>query len=364
MKALLALVLCVPASAGQAAYARPAEGTVLRVGPGDGFAGVLEVSADAVLRLGEVRGAYREVFVAEGFPIYLHEDYVEIDETQARVAVIGDRVNARALPTTVGNDPVGHVGSEHDDLVLLGREGRWVRVVAPEDLPLHVAQDALLTTEVAAGEALWERALEVRAAQRAWMLAAFQANDPTWRQETAWREEVEWLARQPLATAPDADLAQRRDRLRQIAADTAWKATREVAEGARAALERQLEQRAATAAPVALLPVAPPEPSTPAGQPDPLEREARFLGLGLLFQGRGVAIQRTGTVVQERVGPDVALYVLQTSDGERYKLTAPINRPRLADLVGKRVELGGRELELASVSGPVLVVDRVVWQER
>jgi len=364
MKAFLALVLCVPASAAQETYARPADGTVLRVGPGDGFAGVLEVGADSVLRLGEVRGAYRQVFVAEGFPIYLHEDYVEVDETQARVAVAGDRVNARALPTTVGNDPVGHVGSEHDDLVLLGREGRWVRVVAPEDLPLHVPQDALLTTDVAAGEVLWERALEVRAARRAWMLAAFQANDPTWRQETAWREEVAWLGRQPLATAPEAELAQRRERLRRIGADTSWAPTRDTVEAALAALDHQLEQRAATSAPVALLPATPPEPSAQAALPDPREREARFLGLGLLFQGRGVAIQRTGTVVQEAVGPDAALYVLQTYDGARYKLTAPINRPRLADLVGKRVELVGRELELASVSGPVLVVDRIVWQER
>jgi len=358
MTAFLVLLLSVSVPAPPDAYARPADGTVLRLGPGDAFAGVLELDSGAILGLGEVAGTYREVHLPQGFPIYVHEDYAAVDETRANVAITGERVNARVLPTTAGNAPVGQLGHEDDDLVLLGVEGRWVRVLAPERLPLYVHEEDLTTTEVAAGEVLWAQAAEAREARRAWMLAALRANDETWRQESAWRDEVAWLAGQPLATVPDEELRQRLLRLRQIGEVAGWDETRRAVEQAAAAVDELLAQRLATARRVEEVEAQQLE------QQGLREREARFLGLGLLFRGRGEAIQRTGTVVEQTVSPDAALYVLQTSRGERFKLTAPINRPRLADLVGRRVELAGRRLELAAVEGPVLVVDRVIWQER
>src|SRR6187549_3987222 len=94
---ILSVVLCcLPAArAGDlpgTAYALPPAGTVLRAGPGVDFPGVLTLDGDSVVRVGELRGASREVFVPQGFAVYINSDYATITPSSATVAVTGDRV--------------------------------------------------------------------------------------------------------------------------------------------------------------------------------------------------------------------------------------------------------------------------------
>src|SRR5262245_28992777 len=100
-------------------YAVPPAGTVLRAGPGVDFAGVVTVPADTVVRLGELKGAYREVFVPEGFAVYLHADYVSVNRGAATVSVTGDRVNMRLLPSTEGLLPIAQLKEGTGPLVYL-----------------------------------------------------------------------------------------------------------------------------------------------------------------------------------------------------------------------------------------------------
>ncbi|MBM3986285.1 MAG: hypothetical protein FJ296_11480, partial [Planctomycetes bacterium] len=145
---ILSVVLaCLsPAAAGDlpgSAWAVPAAGTVLRAGPGVDFPGVVTLDGEAVVRLGEARGASREVFVPQGFAIYMHADYVSVNRASATVTVTGNRVNMRLLPSTEGLLPLGQLLEGTGPLVLLEQAGDWVRVLAPVGTPLYAPAEPL-----------------------------------------------------------------------------------------------------------------------------------------------------------------------------------------------------------------------------
>lgn len=109
----LLLLLCLPAAQLPGhTYSSPTAPLALHAGPSPGSLGVLELEAGAVLRVGLERGAFSEVFVPQGFPVYLHGGYVSVDRSRRTVTATGARVNVRLLPSTVGSVPVGQVGPE------------------------------------------------------------------------------------------------------------------------------------------------------------------------------------------------------------------------------------------------------------
>jgi hypothetical protein len=308
------------------AYSRPAEGTVLRAGPGIDFPGVLTLDGATVVRTGALAGTYREVFVPQGYAVYMHGDYLELNEADATVTVTGDRVNMRLLPSADGLLPIASLGKGTGPLVLLGRTGDWVRLLAPLAAPLYAAD----------GE-----------------VGSIGAADPAWQREAELLQRVEELADTDVAQLPPEELAQRRKALAEIADEAAWTGTRQAAETIRQELESAERLRTATerAADVVKRQV----------ELDALsaQREARMLALGLRFTGRGEAVTRRGSLHREWV-VDAPIYTLHTTDGEILKLTAAPEVATLPALVGKQVELAGRKLFLTPVRGPVLVIDRVV----
>ncbi|HTE07050.1 MAG TPA: hypothetical protein VK824_12730, partial [Planctomycetota bacterium] len=87
-------------------FAQPPAGTVLRAGAGADFPGAITLDGKTVVRVGELHGTYREVFVPQGFPVYMHTDYLVLSPADATATVKGDRVNMRLLPSAEGLLPI------------------------------------------------------------------------------------------------------------------------------------------------------------------------------------------------------------------------------------------------------------------
>lgn len=353
------LVLSVQVSTPQPGrdFAVLGEDVVLRAGPTENHVGVLSLPEGSLLRVGEERGAFREVFVPQGFPVYLHGDFARVDRDQGQVQVLGQRVNTRLLPSTIGLLPVGQVGSDDGALDLLDVEGDWVRVVAPAGLPLYARREHLMWSGDRDGAAEWRAAHAQRARNRERRLALARAGDPNWLALHDLELELGWLAAGEARGLGDAELDRRRARLAELqqraarlpggetgaqqAADLLARveAEHQRREGlAAAAAERVREQAALEAR---------------------LEAEARALDMGLRFLGRGDPVDIQGVVTRASSSTSEA-EVFSISDGVRsYKLSAG-DVAELAELVGRTVVLRGRSLSLVSVDGPVLIIDEVL----
>ena len=338
------------------AFARPKGAIVLRGAPSAESVGVLMAGDADVLRVGEPRGTQREVFVPQGFPVYLHRDFCSIGVADAGVTVTGDRVNVRLLPATEGLLPIAQIARGTGPLVLLDREGEWVRVLAPVDLPLYAAQDALAETDDASARAAWEAAFAARDTRRAEGLARLRAADPEWRRQSDLLAAAESLADVDVSRLDAGSLAARREEVARLRSAATWDETRETLDklDGDLALAGNLRAQAQKSADEV-------KARTQADSAE-LARESHMLSLGLRYTGRGEAVTRAGTVHREGAD-DAPVYSLHTTEGEILKLSAPADVATLPALVGKRVELAGRRLFLATVSGPVLVVDQVVaWK--
>lgn len=355
---LLALVtLALPADELPGShFARCTEELVLYVGPGAQHAGALTLPPGSVVRIEDSGAAFDRVFLAQGFAVYLHGSYVEVDEDTQTVTVSGNRVNARALPAVSSVRPVGQVSSESGALTLLGREGDWLRVVAPPGLPLYAAQESLVVIEDAAGRGAWTQQLQARAQQHARRLAFWRATDPRWLRTAQDSERVVELERikvAQLSATQLEDLSGRADKLLMDLSEPALRTRVDAV--SRSVREVQLGRRAEKNALVAL-------EAQQARELANLAREARYLGFGLRFEGQGDALQVEGKIHRRTADDrDVAVYTVKdVLSGREFKLTAAREIAALPPLLGKRVVLSGREMKLVNVNGAVLVVDDVV----
>jgi hypothetical protein len=335
-------------------YAVPPAGTVLRAGPGVDFAGVVTLSGDAVVRIGELKGAYREVFVPEGFAVYLHSDYVAVNRAAATVTVTGDRVNMRLLPSTEGLLPIAQLKEGAGPLTYLEQSGDWIRVLAPVIAPLYAPDEALAARDEASLPARWEAACATRETRRQAAVNSWRSTDPAWQREAALLQRAEALADTDVTRLDEPTLAARRGEIARLRGEATWAET----QSALLKLDQDIDsvlalrasaQRAADQVKSAPLPA--PEATA--------QREANMLALGFRYSGRGEAVRRAGSVHRE--GSDVSpIFTLHTTEGEILKLTAPKDVATLPALVGRHVELDGRKLYLVTVAGPVLVVDKIV----
>ncbi len=364
MIVLLSLFVQLPAALQVAetlpgsAYSIPAQGTVLRAGPGADFPGVLTLDGETVVRLGGLRGTFREIYVPHGFDVYMHGDYVRVSPGDATVVVSGDHVNMRLRPSTDGLMPVATVGAGTGPLVYLGRSGDWVHVLAPLAVPLFAPDETVAATDRADAADVWRALHARREQQRLASVEGARATDPEWQRESQLHQQVEDLAAVDLSQVDEVGRKARRVRLDELSAQTEWPETRALIERLRQDLDkaegqRETSQRETTERAVETLQKQETLDVTV------LQRESKTLALGWRYTGRGDAVVRRGSVHRE--GLDGApVYTLHSTDGEILKLTAAREVATLEALVGKQVEFNGRRLFLSPVNGPVLVVDRVV----
>jgi hypothetical protein len=345
------------------AFAKPAAGTVLRAGPGADFPGAFTLDGSTVVRVGELRGTYRQVFVPQGFGVYMHTDYLDLSPADATLMVRGDRVNMRLLPSSEGLLPIAQCAAGTGPLVLLGQEHEWVRVLAPLATPLFAPDELLPAATDAAAAETWAMLHAQREQQRQAAMAGWRATDKEYQREAALLDEVEHLADTDLASLDASARSARRARLGELWAAAKWDRTRSIigdlrgdldaaeklADAGSRATDQVRDQARSQPAPAA---TDTPELAT-------LKKESRMLALGFRFRGKGDAVTRSGSVHKEGVD-GAPVYTLHGKDGEILKLTAPSEVATLEALVGKQVELGGRRLFLTTVDGPVLVVDKVV----
>ncbi|MGQ0551931.1 MAG: hypothetical protein ACT4PU_01770 [Planctomycetota bacterium] len=339
-------------------WSLPEPGTVLRAGPSAEHAGVLTLDGATVVRLGELRGSFRQVFVPQGFPVFMHEDYLAIKPSEATATVTGDRVNLRLLPSTEGLAPLGQLARGSGPLVLLERTGGgWARLLAPSAIPLYAPVTSVTGSDLPDARSRWDRSVLDRETRREAALESWRARDPNWQKEMELLSRTERLAEIDVTSLDAPGLAQRRAQLEEITRGATWSQTLELAgklredvgqvETLRAQASRALDQ------------VQQRQAQDDAG----LRREARMLGLGLRFSGRGQATARQGSVHREGLG-DAPIYTLHGADGEILKLTASADIATLEALVGRHVSIEGRRLQLLNVIGPVLVIDKVVSYSR
>ena len=352
------LALCSTLRAGDlpgTAYAQPPAGTVLRAGPGVDFPGVMTLDGSAVVRLGEARGTSREVFVPQGFAVWMHSDYVAVTRSTASVTVTGDRVNMRLLPSTEGLLPIAQLAEGTGPLVFLEQSGEWVRVLAPLATPLFAPEDVLVPSDDPSFGARWSEALATREARRGAATDAWRSTDPGWQRESALLERAETLADIDVTRLDETALLDRRGEIARLRGQATWAETQSALLKLDQDIDQVLSLRASASRaaeqirdqPITLAPDA------------SVKRESKMLSLGFRYLGRGETVRRSGSVHREGI-EDAPVYTLHTTEGEILKLTAPNDVATLAALVGRRVELDGRKLYLTTVSGPVLVIDKII----
>jgi hypothetical protein len=326
---------------------------VLHAGPGANHPGVLELPAAAVLRRGATRGTFTEVTVPQGFPVYLHGDFAQIDRDEATAVATGSRVNLRLLPSTAGTVPVGQVGTDDGALVLLDEEGGWLRVLAPLDVTLY-APEASLGTATARSASQWDIALRSREARRGSRSQAREFARPGWLDELRTQHEVEYLARRSLPGMTDLQLGEYLDELDSYAQRSASLDSRALITSLTVAAQSERQRRSANVAAVVR------QREASEAKQQALELEARTLSVGLEFRGKGEDVTITGLVSRLATGSaQLSIYSISDARGRRYKLSAPRDVADLATLVEKNVTLRGRSLQLANVSGSVLIIDQV-----
>ena len=356
---LTVVLCCLPAArAGDlpgTAYALPPAGTVLRAGPGLDFPGVLTLDGDAVVRVGELRGASREVFVPQGFPVWMNSDYLTVTRSSATVTVTGDRVNMRLLPAMEGLLPIGQLAKGTGPLTFLEQSGEWVRVLAPVDWPLFAPDEAVKPADDASLPARWNAAVATRETRRAASVEAWRTTDPSWQREAALLDHAERLADVDITRLDDAALADRRAEIARLRDQTTWADTRTALDKLDQDIDQVQSLRTSTGK-VAEQARNEPIDFTPDGS---ARRESRMLSLGFRYLGRGETVRRAGSVHREGLD-DAPVYTLHTTEGEILKLTAPADVATLQALVGRHVEFDGRKLYLPAVTGPVLVVEKIV----
>jgi len=334
------------------AYSLPARGIALHSDAGHDFPEVFSLDGQTVVRTGALRGTYREVFVPQGFAVYMHRDYLKLDQAQGTATVTGNRVNMRLLPSLEGLPAVGTLSSPTGPLVVLEQSGDWVRVLAPVQVALYALDSEVPPTTDPAAPDRWRALYASRETRRQVASETLHRADPEWQRESELQSRVEALAQVDVTALDPGALDGRRAQLDELAGQAHWTQTLAAIESLRREIDSVRALRAAASQATA---------AVARGQSNSDElarRESQLLMLGFRYKGKGTPVTREGLVQAD--GPAAApVYTLRAADGEILKLTAPSEVAKLADLAGRRVQLDGRRLFLTLVDGPVLVIDRV-----
>ena len=344
------------------AYSIPAKGVALHSDAGQDFPQVFSLDGQTVVRIGAVKGIYREVFVPQGFAVYMHRDYLQVDPSDGTATVTGDRVNMRLLPSTDGLLPIGQLSRPTGPLVVLEQAGDWVRILAPVQVPLYALDTEVPATGDGNAAERWKALYAARDSRRAGTADAVRKADPEWLKEQELLGRVEALAQVDITTLTPKALAQRRAELDEIAGETHWTQTHSAIESLRREIDSVHALRVAADGSASKVAQAQTGPIGSTAPDELMRRESRLLLLGFRYKGKGLPVTREGVINAD--GPAAApVYTIRGSDGELLKLTAPTEVAKLAELTGKRVTLDGRRLFLGPVEGPVLVIDRVTMSE-
>ncbi|MHC5209945.1 MAG: SH3 domain-containing protein [Planctomycetota bacterium] len=336
------------------AYARPAAGTILRSDAGKDFPGVFTLDGETAVRIGSLQGEYREVFVPQGFAVYMHADYLDFRASDSTARVIGDRVNMRLLPSTDGLLPIGTLSAGSGPLVVLEQTGDWMRVLAPAMVPLYAPDAAVQPVTEPAAADIWNRLYGTRLEHVLAASAKWHEQDPDAQAQERLLARAEELASLDIQSLAPEALDRRRAELDALSAQATWAQTISVLDGLRSEIGQLEELRARTARAAEAVADSQVQVDELA-----LRRESRMLGLGLAFRGKGEPLTRKGSLHREGL-EGAPIYTLHTTEGEILKLTAPPQVATLEALVGKKVTVDGRRLLLMVVDGPVLVVDKLV----
>ncbi|MCU0724539.1 MAG: hypothetical protein MUE73_01925 [Planctomycetes bacterium] len=352
----VAVLLLLPVTAAAADGPRVAEAAAadvrVRTGPAMKHPAVAKLAqGDLVLVLGD-EGLWKKVRLPGGFACFVHSSLVR-RERPGEAVVDADRV---LLRPTAGKEqlPLETVLGKGDPLDVLGEEGEWLRVIAPESAHLYVYAELLKDLGPAAE---YRRRLDDEASARRESLLSGRSPealkaDREARQK-ALREEALALGEQVLAGTGDAaELRRRIDSIALAAEDEltggyanallALLALRESVERLRLELGSAEAEKNRTAE----------ELQAMRGRLSAAERDyqaslEKARELRALREG---AFQAVG-VVEAREGG----FVLVHGDRPLYRLES--ERFRLADYLGRRVAVSGRMVFAGpdSTSGRLLV---------
>ncbi|MHC4823802.1 MAG: SH3 domain-containing protein [Planctomycetota bacterium] len=106
---------------------------------------VLELEAGMPLQVVAQLTPWSKVRVPGGLDVWVHQDYVAWEG--GRGSITARRVRIRPMPSTeASSTPLGHF-QKGDEVLLLGQEGEWFQVRAPETVSAWILTEALSTPE-------------------------------------------------------------------------------------------------------------------------------------------------------------------------------------------------------------------------
>ena len=341
------------------AFARPLAPIVLRSGSSSNHPGALMLDEGAIVRISEAAGSnrasYVKVYVPQGYPVYVHSDFSQVDRSLRKVVVEGTRLNMRLLPATVGLIPVGQLDEGAHELQLLDEEGGWVRVLAPANLPLHARRDEFEVVSSSLAAVDWEQQAMTREQRRRREIEAFNATDPVRIRERELEVRLSNLSATALSDQSDLALESRSVALEALAAEASRRDLAAAVENLQRELSSEVSRRKVALATLTEIERQRVRDATA------LVREARSLDFGLRFLGKGDPMKFEGLVMrQTSEDKEATVYSIQGPAGRTFKLSASKDVADLRKLFGKRVILKGRSLSLVNVQGPVFIVDSVV----
>ena len=115
---------------------------------------VAELEPGTPVRVVSKRTPWSRIQAPGGFTVWVHENYVEIGGTGLEGRISASHVRARPLPSTAQQSyPVGQF-EKGDAVRVLGRDGEWVKVRAPESLGAWVQSEFLVELGSMPGD--WE----------------------------------------------------------------------------------------------------------------------------------------------------------------------------------------------------------------
>jgi len=134
-------------------------------GPSTNYKKIKEAAAGSLLEIIGEKGDYFRVRVPDGFPCFVHTDFIIFNEEMLGT-VTGNRVNLRSIPSTKGDYPIFQVNSG-TTLRVWERSGKWVKVEAPPEAYVYVLKSEVTPVPETA-EILDEIARQRALGRRAW----------------------------------------------------------------------------------------------------------------------------------------------------------------------------------------------------
>jgi N-acetylmuramoyl-L-alanine amidase len=111
----------------------------IRSGPGVAYTAVTEADEGYIVLVTGTEGGWTQIRMPYECLLWIHRDYVNLDEDTDIGAVTGDNVNVRIAPR-LGTTVVGQV-DEGMYLVVTGEDGDWFEIRSPSTASAYVYSD-------------------------------------------------------------------------------------------------------------------------------------------------------------------------------------------------------------------------------